>query len=308
MASLTIKLNTGADMPALGLGTWKSSEGEVAAALEYAIVEVGMRHIDGAYIYANEAAVGEGIRRALATGKVTREELFITTKVWPTYHNRVEQSLNASLKALGLDYVDLLLVHWPFGFHDDGTDNFFPKKADGTMDVDESFSFANNWAQFEAVYTTGKTKAIGVSNFSIVNLEKLLKTAKVIPALNQIEGHPLLPQVKLCEYCKKHGIVVEAWRPLGSSSSILLENKDILRIAEKHNSSAGSVLISWHLMEGRAVVPKSTNPKRIKSNAVLVKLDADDLETIDNLHKTLGIKRFGAGEFANGLVHFDDWD
>lgn len=308
MASLTIKLNTGAEMPALGLGTWKSNKGEVEAAIEHAIVKAGIRHIDGAFFYRNEEEVGEGIRRALASGKVTREELFITTKVWPSFHNRVEESLNASLKSLGLDYVDLLLVHWPFGFNPNGNDPYLPTNKDGSSDVDENFTFANNWAQFEKVYKSGKAKAIGVSNFSIKNLKKLLVDAKVVPAVNQLEGHPLLPQTELCEFCKEKGIVVEAWRPLGSSSSLLLENEEIVRIAKKHNAPVGSVLISWHLKEGRSVIPKSVKPARIESNAIFVDLDAGDLKVIDNLHNTVGVKRFGPAEFAKGLVHFDDWD
>lgn len=308
MASLTLKLNNGVEMPALGLGTWKSNAGEVEAAIEHAIVNVGIRHIDGAYLYGNEAEVGEGIRRAIATGKVQRSELFVTTKVWPSFHDRVEQSLDESLKLLGLEYIDLLLVHWPFGLNPKGNDPFKPTKPDGSTDVDPNFTFENNWAQFEAVYAKGKARAIGVSNFSVVNLKKLLATAKVVPAVNQIEGHPMLPQFDLCEFCKSHGIIVEAWRPLGSSSPLLLENPEVLRIAQKHNAPAGSVLISWHLREGRSVIPKSVKPSRIESNAVLVELDAEDLKTIDALHETLGVKRFGAGAFADGLVHFDDWD
>lgn len=308
MASLNLKLNTGAQMPALGLGTWKSNKGEVEAAIEHAIVHAGIRHIDGASVYMNESEVGEGLRRAIASGKVTRKELFVTTKVWPSYHNRVEESLDESLQSLGLDYVDLLLVHWPFGFNPKGNDKFRPTKPDGSLDYDESFSFETTWRQFEAVYASGKAKAIGVSNFSVVSLEELLAVAKVVPAVNQIEGHPMLPSLNLCNYCKEKGIVIEAWRPLGSQSSLLLENKEIVRISEKHNAPAGSVLISWHLKEGRAVIPKSVNPKRIESNAILVDLDGDDLKTIDDLHKTLGIKRFGAGSFADGRVHFEDWD
>lgn len=310
MASLTIKLNTGAEMPALGLGTWQSNKGEVEAAIEHAIVNVGIRHIDGAFFYQNEDDVGEGIRRAIASGKVTREELFITTKVWPSFHNRVELSLDLSLKALGLDYVDLLLVHWPFGFdpNADFPNPHLPVREDGTWAHDEKFSVANTWAQFEKVYEGGKAKAVGVSNFGIKNLTALLANAKVVPAVNQLEGHPLLPQTELFNFCKEKGVVVEAWRPLGSSSSLLLENPEIVRIAEKHNAPVGSVLISWHLKEGRSVIPKSVKFARIESNAILVNLDASDLEAIDNIHKTAGIKRFGIVPFAAGQVHFEDWD
>lgn len=308
MTSLRLKLNTGAEIPPLGLGTWNAKPGEVESAIEYAIVDVGVRHIDGAARYGNESEVGEGIRRALATGKVKRSELFVTTKVWPSFHNRVELSLDESLAALGLDYVDLVLVHWPFGFNPNGNDPFKPTKEDGSIDLDPNFSFEKNWAQFEAVYAKGKAKAIGVSNFSVINLKKLLETAKIVPALNQIECHPLLPQTDVFDFCKEKGIVVEAWRPLGKSSELLLENEDILAIAKRHNVGAGSVLISWHLREGRSVIPKSSNHKRIAQNSTLVELDDEELKKIDNLHKTVGLKRFGAESFAKGLVHFPDWD
>ncbi|KAF5093362.1 hypothetical protein D0Z03_002455 [Geotrichum reessii] len=309
MTSLTTTLNNGVEMPLLGIGTWKANPGEVEAALEHAIVNTGIRHIDGATIYRNEQEVGEGIFRALATGAVKREDLFITTKVWPSYWNRVETSLDSSLKEMGLDYVDLLLVHWPIGFNPKGNDNLTPTLANGDFDYDPTYNFKENWAQFEAVYkNTKKVRAIGVSNFSIPNLEKLLESAEIVPAVNQIESHPLLTQPELEKYCKDKGILVEAWRPLAASTPLLLENPEILRIASKHNVPVGTILISWHLAEGRCVIPKSVKASRIDSNAIYAPLDKDDLEVIDNLHKTVGTKRFGPSPFANGFVHFDDWD
>lgn len=309
MTSLSVTLNNGVSMPLLGIGTWKAGPGEVEAALEHALVKTGIRHVDGATIYRNEQEVGEGIRRALASGAVKREDLFITTKVWPSYWNRVEESLDNSLRDLGLDYVDLLLVHWPLGFNPHGNDEFIPKLDNDEFDYDPEYNFKENWAQFEAVYkNTNKVRSIGVSNFSIPNLEKLLADATVVPVINQVEGHPLLPQHELEKYCKEKGIVIEAWRPLAALSPLLFENPDIVRIAAKHNVPVGTVLISWHLAEGRSVIPKSVKTSRIDSNAIYAPLDKQDLADIDNLHKTVGIKRFGPSPFGNGYVHFEDWD
>lgn len=306
MASLTLKLNTGATIPALGLGTWQSPKGQVATAVEYALTEANIRHIDAAYVYQNEEEVGEGIKKAIASGKVTRKEIFVTTKVFPSYHNRVELSLDKSLKKLGLDYVDLLLVHWPLGFNPNGNSEFFPKKENGQVDFDESFDLSATWKQFEAVYKTGKAKAIGVSNASVPVLEDLLKTAEIVPAANQIENHPFLAQWDLLNFAKSKGILIEAYSPLGSTGGPLLKQDAVVKIAEKHNVDPASVLISWHLLEGRIVLPKSVTPSRILSNSKLTQLDAEDLKTLDDLHKTHEIIR-NVKPTWGATLKFPDW-
>lgn len=307
MTSLTLKLNTGATIPALGLGTWQSNKGEVAHAVEYALTEAGIKHIDAAYVYQNEEEVGEGIAKAIASGKVKREDIFVTTKVFPTYHNRVEESLDKSLKLLKLDYVDLLLIHWPIGFNPNGNHELLPKTEDGKLDIDESFDVAKTWKQFEAVYKTGKTKAIGVSNFDVPVLKKLLETAEVVPAANQIENHPFLPQFELFEFAKSKGILIEAYSPLGSTGGPLLKQDAVLKIAEKHKANPANVLTSWHLLEGRVVLPKSVTPSRILSNTELVQLDAEDLKALDDIHKTEGTIRNIRPEFTKGHPHFARW-
>ncbi|KAF5093090.1 hypothetical protein D0Z00_004249 [Geotrichum galactomycetum] len=308
MTDIRLTLNNGTTIPALGLGTWQSPKGEVAAAVEYALTQTGIRHIDAAYVYQNEQEVGEGIKKAIESGKVTREEIFVTTKVFPSYHTRVAESLDKSLKNLGLDYVDLLLIHWPVGFNPNGNHELFPRLEDGTtIDLDPSFDVVKTWKQFEAVYKTGKTKAIGVSNFSIAILEDLLPHVEVVPAVDQIESHPFLAQPELVAFAKSKGILIEAYSPLGSTGGPLLKLPEIVKIAEKHNASPASVLISWHLKEGRIVLPKSVTPARISSNTIVVSLDKDDLEVLDSLHKTHKPIRNIKPAWGANRLKFPDW-
>lgn len=307
MTSLTLKLNTGATIPALGLGTWQSPKGEVAKAVEYALTEVGIRHIDAAYVYKNEAEVGEGIKKAIASGKVKREDIFVTTKVFPSYHTRVAESLEKSLKLLDLDYVDLLLIHWPIGFNPNGNNELFPTDADGNIEIDSSFDVVKTWKQFEAVHKTGKAKAIGVSNFSVPILEELLASAEIVPAVDQVEFHPYLAQFDLFEFAKSKGILIEAYSPLGSAGGPLLKQEAVLKIAEKHKADPAQVLISWHLLEGRVVLPKSVTPSRILSNSKVLNLDSEDLKTLDDLHKTHEVIRNVKPKWGAKVLKFADW-
>jgi glycerol 2-dehydrogenase (NADP+) len=245
MATTTFKLNTGATIPALGLGTWQSDPGQVRAAVSHAI-QAGYRHIDCAYVYENEDEVGQGIKDGIAKAGIKREDLFITTKLWCTYHSRAELGLDTSLKLLGLDYVDLFLMHWPVPMNPNGNNEKFPKHPDGTRDLDESWSHVQTWKELEKVLKTGKTKAIGVSNYSVRYLETLLKEAEVVPAVNQIENHPYLPQQEIVDFCKSKGILVEAYSPLGSTGSPLFQEEGVQEVARKHNATAGAVLLSYH--------------------------------------------------------------
>jgi glycerol 2-dehydrogenase (NADP+) len=307
MTSLSYTLNTGAKIPAIGLGTWQSPPGAVAAAVEYAIAEAGVRHVDGAFAYRNEEEVGQGIAKAIASGKVKREDIFVTTKVFTTYHNRVEESINESLQNLGLDYVDLLLIHWPVGLNPNGNHLLLPTRPDGTRDVDPTFSVANTWKQFEQVYASGKARAIGVSNFSVPFLNELLAEAKVVPAVNQIECHPLLPQLEVYELCKEKGILIEAYSPFGSTGGPLFTNKTVVELAEKYKVTPNTILISYHTSAGRVVLPKSVTPSRILDNTTVVELTAEDIKAIDNVHVVEGKKRFGMPPWGVDLK-FPDWN
>ncbi|KAK5181873.1 H/ACA snoRNP pseudouridylase subunit, partial [Cryomyces antarcticus] len=175
MADTLFPLNTGAKIPALGLGTWQSEPGQVKKAISHAL-SVGYKHIDCAYVYGNEDEVGAGLAEGFQSG-IKREDLFVTTKLWCTYHSRVEENLDLSLKSLGLDYVDLYLMHWPVPMNPKGNHPNLPKHPDGSRDLDTSWSYIKTWKEMEKLVKTGKVKAIGVANFSVEYLEELLPDA-----------------------------------------------------------------------------------------------------------------------------------
>ncbi|KAJ5483255.1 hypothetical protein N7530_002501 [Penicillium desertorum] len=290
------KLNTGAEIPALGLGTWQSQPGEVARAVFHAI-KVGYRHIDAALCYGNESEVGQGIKEAIDAGIVKREDLFVTTKLWCSYHSRVEEGLQQSLTDLGLDYVDLYLMHWPLAMNPKGNHNLFPKLADGSRDIVHSHSHVTTWKSMEKLVGTGKVKAIGVSNYSVKFLEELLPQATIIPAANQIENHPLLPQQEIVDFCNKTGIHITAYSPLGSTGSPLFTAEPIVAVANKRGVTPATVLLSWHIARGSSVLAKSVTPARIEANrADLIHLDAEDLAALrkysDDLQAEGKLQRF----------------
>ncbi|KAJ5608009.1 Aldo/keto reductase [Penicillium hordei] len=290
------KLNTGAEIPALGLGTWQSQPGEVARAVSHAI-KVGYRHIDAALCYGNENEVGQGIKEAIDAGIVKREDLFVTTKLWCSFHARVEEGLQQSLTDLGLDYVDLYLMHWPLAMNHKGNHNIFPKLADGSRDIIHSHSHVTTWKSMEKLVGTGKVKAIGVSNYSVKFLEELLPQATIVPAANQIENHPLLPQQEIVDFCNKAGIHITAYSPLGSTGSPLFTAEPIVAVAEKRGVTPATVLLSWHIARGSSVLAKSVTPARIEANrADLIHLDAEDLASLrkysDGLQAEGKLQRF----------------
>ncbi|PTB44981.1 H/ACA snoRNP pseudouridylase subunit [Trichoderma asperellum] len=294
MVTTSFKLNNGLQMPALGLGTWQSQAGEVKTAVSYAL-QNGYKLIDGAYCYGNEDEVGEGLKEAFAAG-VKREDVFVVTKVWATYNTRVAEALDKSLKSLGLDYVDLLLVHWPLLLNPNGNHDKFPTLPNGKRDVIHDYNHVDGWKQMEAALASGKTKSIGVSNYSKRYLEQLLPNATVIPAVNQIENHPSLPQQEIVDFCKENGIHVMAYSPLGSTGSPLMTAEPVVKISEKKGVSAGTVLLSYHVNRGSTVLAKSVTPSRIKSNLEIVALDDEDMKLLndysDDLTKKGELKRY----------------
>jgi len=285
-----LHLNTGATIPALGLGTWQSKHGEVKNAVAHAL-KSGYKHVDCAYVYGNEAEVGEGLKEGFKSG-IEREELFITTKLWCTYHSRVEENLDISLKRLGLEYVDLYLMHWPVPMNPKGNDPNFPKLPDGSRDLDKSWTYIQTWKEMEKLLKTGKVKAIGVANFSIPYLEKLLSEAEVVPAANQIENHPYLPQQEIVDFCNEKGIHTTAYSPLGSTGSPLFNEEGVQEVAKKHGVGPGTVLLSYHLARNSSVLAKSVTLSRIEENKKLISLDAEDMEALENISKTKGLTRF----------------
>ena len=256
-------LNNGIAMPQVGLGLWQASDSDTEEAVLTAI-EAGYRLIDTAAIYGNEVAVG----RALAKSPVPRNELFITTKLWNSDQG-YESTLHAfdvSMKKLGLEYLDLYLIHWP---------------------VPAKNAYLETWRAFEKLYADGRIRAIGVSNFRIEDLDVLLQHAKVVPVLNQIELHPDFQQHELREYCEAHKIAVESWSPIGGSRSgnAILQHPLINELSTKYSKTPAQITLRWHLQNNLIVIPKSVHAERIKENYDIFdfELSDDDMQRLAEL-------------------------
>ncbi|KAJ5106770.1 hypothetical protein N7456_003445 [Penicillium angulare] len=296
-----IKLNTGAQIPAVGLGTWRSEPGQVRQAVSFALKN-GYTHIDAALIYGNEHEVGQGIKDS----GVPREKIFITSKLWNTHQPNAAEGLQKTLDALGTDYLDLYLIHWPVRLVPNESNQLLPVNPDGTRCVDRSWDQSETWRQMEELYNSGKVKAIGVANWSIPYLEELKKTWTVVPAVNQVELHPFLPQHALKDWCDKHGIQLEAYSPLGSEGAPLMSDSKIQEIAKKNGVSAATVLISYHVNRGVIVLPKSIKESRIVSNSEVIPLSSDDMKILNGLAAQGKAKRINTPLWGWDLG-FDDW-
>ncbi|KAK6760465.1 hypothetical protein RB195_021797 [Necator americanus] len=268
----TITLSNGVEMPQVGLGTWQSTPAEVKAAV-IAAVEAGYRLIDTATVYANEGAIGEAILELIEAGKIKREELFITTKLWATHlhPNDTESALRESLRLLKLDYVDLYLAHMPACFNHDMTEQ------------NHSVTVEDVWKGLEGVYKKGLTKAIGISNFSGEQIERIMKTATVPIHNLQVELHLYFPQHDLHDICKKHNISLTSYATLGSPGRVNfslpsgaklewapaandLDNPNVKKLAEKYNKTPAQILLRYVMDRNIAVIPKSVNASRIAEN------------------------------------------
>lgn len=260
-----LKFNDGNSIPQLGYGVWQV-ESDVAEDVVGKALDAGFRHVDTAKIYGNE----EGVGKALAESDVPREDVFVTTKLWneDQGYDSTLAAFDESMQRLGLDELDLYLIHWP---------------AIGKG------KYVDTWKAFVELQKQGRVKSIGVSNFPIEQLEEIIEATGVTPAINQVETHPYFNQEELRAFHKEHGILHESWSPLGQGKEVL-EDPVIVKIAEKHGATPAQVIIAWHLALGNVVIPKSVTPERIVENfaALDVKLDDEDVEAINGLSKDDG--------------------
>ena len=254
-----IKLENGVEIPCVGYGTFRTDPAVTARAVQDA-VEAGYRHIDTARIYENEEGVGEGIK----VSGVPREKLFVTSKLWNTDrgYEETKAAFQASLERLGLDYLDLYLIHWP---------------ADGWQQA---------WDDLQEIYASGRAKAIGVSNFQKHHIDELLTHSDMVPAVDQIESSPQFTNQELIGQLRAKGIATEAWSPLGGTGGNLLSNPVLAEISAKYGKSPAQVVIRWHIQRGIVVLPKSTHAERIKQNFEVFdfNLSVDDMTAISAIN------------------------
>lgn len=260
-----VQLNNGVQIPAVGYGTFRVKDSDELAEKVTLAIKEGYRHIDTAHIYGNEKSVGRGIKKAIDEGIVTRDELFVTSKVWNnglTYDETLA-AYEESLQKLALDYLDLYIIHWP------GQDD----------------RYIEVYKALEELYNNKRVRTIGVSNFHVHHLEKLLEQATIVPAINQIEFQPRLTQVEVREFCKKHGIQVEAWSPLMNGE--ILNDPILIEIANQYNKSTAQIILKWDLQNDVITIPKSITPSRIRENIDIFDftLSREDLEKISSLNE-----------------------
>jgi len=260
----TVMLNNGVAMPGLGLGVFKVGDGSPVVSAVKSALRAGYRSIDTAAVYGNEEGVGQAIKES----GIEREKLFITSKVWNADqgYETTLQAYGTSLKKLGLEYLDLYLIHWPV-----------------------KGKYLDTWRAMTELYKQGKVRAIGVSNFQIHHLRDILDASDVVPAVNQIELHPLMNQKDIRDFCQLNNIVVEAWSPLMKGN---LDIPVLLDLAKKYQKSPAQIVLRWHIQHGVVVIPKSVHDHRIRENALVFdfSLSADEINLIDTLHTG---KRFG---------------
>ncbi|KDR71561.1 hypothetical protein GALMADRAFT_75081 [Galerina marginata CBS 339.88] len=304
-----LKLHNGESMPAVGVGCWMGRVGEgdhVKTMIKHAL-ELGYRHIDTVREHSgilvsknrNEKSVGE----ALCESNVPRKDIFITTKLASEDHGRVSDALDLSLGKLGIEYVDLYLMHWPQAFQETGrclcslTSNFsifnFSSVQGEPFTPEESPTFVETWKSMEKLLLSGKTRSIGVSNFSVKTLTALLQNAQVIPAANQVEMHPCLPQNSLLSFCRMHGIAVTAYSPIGKHK--FATDPGIIKIARTKAVTEAQVILSWGVQRGTAVIPKTEHGDRLKQNIQLVHLTTEEMGVLNNLHMQPGMHRSVCG-------------
>ncbi|HKM44176.1 MAG TPA: aldo/keto reductase [Dysgonamonadaceae bacterium] len=260
------ELNNGLKIPVLGLGVFRMDDKKEAYKSIRKAIDLGYRHIDTAMIYENEEPVGKAIRES----GVDRADFFVTTKLWidDIKNDNAQNALDSSLRKLGLDYVDLYLVHWPI-----------------------KDKYVSIWKDMERIAATDKVRAVGVSNYQENHLKEILDLRSLVPAVNQIELHPYLSQNELVEFCTQHNIKIESWSPLCANKNNLLDEQILKDLAEKYSKTPAQIILRWNIERGLIVIPKSSNPGRQKENINLFdfSLTAEDIEKVNSLNKDLRV-------------------
>ncbi|XP_053623093.1 aldo-keto reductase family 1 member B1-like isoform X1 [Plodia interpunctella] len=284
-----VKFSNGRTIPQIGLGTWKSKPGEVTQAVKDAI-DIGYRHIDCAHVYGNEKEVGAAIAAKISEGVIKREDLFITSKLWNTYHrpDLVRGALETTLRDLGLQYLDLYLIHWPQAYKE-GPENF-PTDENGKIQFSD-VDYVDTWKALEPLVEAGLLRSIGVSNFNHRQLLRLLEVATIKPVTNQVECHPYFNQARLKAFCEERGIKITAYSPLGSpdrpwaqpGEPQLLQDPKLKAIADRLGKTVAQVVLRYQIERGNIVLPKSVTKERIASNFQIFdfKLSAEDVALLD---------------------------
>jgi D-xylose reductase len=291
-------------MPLIGLGLWKIDKAQVADVV-FDAIRAGYRHLDSACDYGNEKEVGEGIKRAIDEGLCTREDLWVTSKLWNTYHHpdHVVMAMDQSLHDLGLDYLDLYLVHFPVALEYVPIETRYPPEwifdpsADLPCMKPAKVPLSDTWKAMETLVDSGLTRHIGVCNYGVSLLRDLLNYARIPPAVLQVESHPYLTQEKLVRFCAEEDIAVTAFSPLGALSYLeldmakanesVLQQKAVVDIAQRIGRTPAQVVLRWGVQRGNAIIPKTSKPERLLENAALFdfELTADDMQAINSLNK-----------------------
>ncbi|KAL1811003.1 hypothetical protein DCAR_0623112 [Daucus carota subsp. sativus] len=292
---MAIKLNSGFEMPIIGLGVWRMDGKDIKNLLLNAI-NIGYRHFDCAADYKNEAEVGEALAEAFNSGLVKREDLFITTKLWNSDHGHVVEACKDSLKKLQLDYLDLYLVHFPVATRHTGVgETGSALGEDGVLDIDTTISLETTWHDMEKLVSMGLVRSIGISNYDIFLTRDCLAYAEIKPAVNQIETHPYFQRDSLVKFCQKHGVCVTAHTPLGGAVAnaewfgtvSCLDDPILKGLTEKYKKTAAQIVLRWGIQRNTVVIPKSSKLERLKENFEVFdfELNKEEMDIIKNMER-----------------------
>lgn len=295
-------LNDGNSIPALGLGTWQIPGNSAETLVTYALEEAKYRHIDCAAIYGNEKEIGQAFGKAFGGGKVKREDVFVTSKLWNTEHHpdNVEKACRKTLKDLQLEYLDLYLIHWGIAFQPNGD----PEPIRDGRVVTQPVSIRETWEAMERLVEKGLVKSIGVSNFTVTMLVDLLTYAKIKPAVNQIELHPYLPQTALVDFCKRHDILSVAYSPLVHGGLDDFNHGVVGELAKKYDKTPVQILLNWAVSRGTVTIPKTADPRKLDENIdifdfELTRAEQDQIAALDKNYRTCDpVEWWGVPYFA----------